>query len=87
LAGFSWSLISSGSSLLLRLYPTRDVTQGEGPRVTEPPDLEREKNVWKRGRRQAIDDAVMPMPASTVDHMDTSVLANKKSVVSLSWYK
>jgi hypothetical protein len=46
----------------------------------EPKSRERERNAWKRGRRQAIDEAVMPMPGSTVDQMDTSVFLNRKSL-------
>jgi hypothetical protein len=38
----------------------------------------------KRGRMVAMDDAVIPRPGSTVDQMDTSVLAHKKSAVSVS---
>ena len=47
--------------------------------------LEREKKVTKSGRIVAIDDATMPVPGSTVDQMDTSVLAHKKSEVSVNW--
>lgn len=53
--------------------------QAVAPGLLEPKSLERERNAWKRGRRQAMDDAVMPMPGSTVDQMDTSVFLNKKS--------
>jgi len=55
------------------------------PRVVEPKSLDREKKATKSGRIVAIDDATMPMPGSTVDQMDTSVLAHKKSSVSVNW--
>jgi hypothetical protein len=48
--------------------------------LLEPKSRERERNAWKRGRRQAIDEAVMPMPGSTVDQMATSVFLNRKSL-------
>ena len=53
-------------------------------RVDDPRSLDRERNAIKRGRRVAIDDAVMPMPGSTVDQIDTSVLDHKKSSVSVN---
>jgi hypothetical protein len=53
--------------------------QTEVPELLECRCLEREKKAWKRGCRQAIDDAVMPMPGSTVDQIDTSVFLNRKS--------
>lgn len=40
---------------------------------------EREKKAWKSGRRQAIDDAVIPIPGSTVDQIDTFVFVYRKS--------
>ena len=49
--------------------------------------LEREKKATKSGRIVAIDDATMPMPGSTVDQIDTSVLAHKKSEVSVNWWR
>jgi hypothetical protein len=55
------------------------------PRVVEPKSLDREKKATKSGRIVAIDDATMPTPASTVDQMDTSVLAHKKSSVLVNW--
>ena len=81
-----WSSSSSTSMFsLLRKYPSRDVFLGYVlPRVVEPKSLDREKNARKRGRMVTIDDAVMPMPGSTVDQMDTSVLDHKKSLVSVS---
>jgi hypothetical protein len=75
---------SSSTSLLSLLwtYPTRDTLQGSAPpRVDRPSNLERERKARKRGRKHAIDDAVMPMPGSTVDQMDTSVFEYKKSSV------
>lgn len=51
----------------------------EAPWLLEPRSRERDKKAWKRGRRQAIDEAVMPMPGSTVDQIDTSVFLNRKS--------
>ncbi len=55
------------------------------PRVVEPKSLDREKKATKSGRIVAIDDATMPMPGSTVDQMDTSVLSHKKSSVLVNW--
>ena len=81
-----WSSNSSTSVIsLFRKYPSRDALLGYVlPRVVEPKSLDREKNATKRGRMVAIDDAVIPMPGSTVDQMDTSVLDHKKSSVSVS---
>jgi len=69
--------------------------------VEEPRSLERERKVTNRGRRVAIDEAVIPIPGSTVDpayirgsywageridaQIETSTLAKRKSVVSVSW--
>ena len=82
-----WS--SSSSTVLfsfLRKYPSRDALLGfVFPWVLELESLEREKKATKSGRIVAIDDATMPMPGSTVDQMDTSVLAHKKSEVSVNW--
>lgn len=64
---------------LLCAYPNRGGFKIETPEVLELRSLDREKDTWKRGRRQAIDDAVMPMPGSTVDQIDTSVFLNRKS--------
>lgn len=47
--------------------------------VVDPKSLDREKKAMKSGRIVAIDDAVMPMPGSTVDQIETSVLAHRKS--------
>jgi hypothetical protein len=55
------------------------------PCVVEPKSLDREKKATKSGRIVAIDDAIMPMPGSTVDQMDTSVLSHKKSSVLVNW--
>lgn len=65
--------------LLLCTYPTRGSFQAERQELPEPRSLERERNTWNRGRRQAIDDAVMPIPGSTVDQIDTSMFLNRKS--------
>jgi hypothetical protein len=64
---------------LLCMYLTRGSFQTERPELLELESLERERKTWKRGRRQAIDDAVMPMPGSTVDQIDTSMFLNRKS--------
>jgi hypothetical protein len=48
-------------------------------------DLDLERNDIKRGRRVASDEAVTPMPTSTIDQIATSVLDHKKSSVSASW--
>jgi hypothetical protein len=56
------------------------------PLVVEPKSLDREKKATKSGRIVAIDDATMPMPGSTVDQMDTSVLSHKKSSVLVNWW-
>jgi hypothetical protein len=64
---------------LLCTYPHRGMYQTEVPELLECRSLEREKKAWKRGRRQAIDDAVTPMPGSNVDQIDTSVFLNRKS--------
>ena len=64
---------------LLCTYPHRGMYQTEVPELLECMSLEREKKAWKRGRRQAIDDAVMPVPGYTVDQIDTSVFLNRKS--------
>jgi hypothetical protein len=42
--------------------------------------------VRKRGRRHAIEKATMPMPGSTVDQIETPVLAKRKSLVCASWW-
>jgi hypothetical protein len=42
----------------------------------------RHKRVWRIGRRVAILAAVMPIPGSTVDHMETSIVT---SVRVSSW--
>ena len=67
------------SVFLLCTYPTRGSFQAETQGLLEFRSLERERNTWNRGRRQAIDDAVMAMPGSTVDQIDTSVFLNRKS--------
>jgi hypothetical protein len=54
--------------------------------VLEPKSLDREKKATKSGRIVAIDDATKPMPGSTVDQMDTSVLSHKKSSVLVNWW-
>jgi hypothetical protein len=51
------------------------------PWVLEPRSRERERNAWKRGRRHAIEEAVIPIPGSIVDHIETSVLSYRKSDV------
>ena len=81
-----WSSISFALIFfLLRKYPSCDVFLGYVfPRVVEPKSLDREKNATKSGRIVAIDDAIIPIPGSTVDQMDTSVLAHKKSSVSVN---
>lgn len=56
------------------------------PRGVVPKSLDREKKATKSGRIVAIDDATMPMPGSTVDQMDTSVLSHKKSEVLVNWW-
>jgi hypothetical protein len=61
------------------MYLNRGSFQAERPELLEFRSLERERKTWKRGRRQAIDDAVMPIPGSTVDQIDTSVFLNRKS--------
>jgi len=67
------------------MYPSLDAFLGYAPlRVVDPKSLDRERNATKRGRIFAIDDAVMPMPGSTVDQMDTSVLAHRKSSVCVN---
>ena len=53
--------------------------------MVEPKSLEREKKATKSGRMVAIEEAVMPMPGSTVDQMETSVFDQRKSEVSVSW--
>ena len=82
-----WS--SSSSTVLfsfLRKCPSCDALLGfVFPWVLELKRLEREKKAIKSGRIVAIDDATMPMPGSTVDQMDASVLAHKKSEVSVNW--
>jgi hypothetical protein len=65
---------------LLCTHMTRGSFQTERPELLELRTLELERKTWKRGRRQAIDDAVMPMPGSTVDQIDTSVFLNRKSL-------
>ena len=55
------------------------------PCADEPKSLDRERNALKRGRMVAIDAAAKPIPGSTVDQMDTSVLDHKKSSVSVNW--
>jgi hypothetical protein len=37
----------------------------------------RHKRVWRMGRRVAILPAVMPIPGSTVDHMETSMVTSE----------
>jgi len=82
-----WSSISSTLIFRLRKIPSSgpvfflDVF----PCVVEPKSLDREKKATKSGRIVAIDDATMPMPGSTVDQMDTSVLSHKKSSVLVNW--
>ncbi len=55
--------------------------------MLELKSLEREKKTTKSGRIVAIDEATMPMPGSTVDQIDTSVFAHKKSEVSVNWWR
>jgi len=55
-------------------------------RMVELKSLDREKKATKSGRIVAIDDATIPMPGSTVDQMDTLVLAHKKSVFLVNWW-
>lgn len=54
---------------------------GVGAHPIEPDVLDlgstrvREKKVLNRGRKQAMEEAVIPMPGSTVDQIETSTLA------------
>jgi hypothetical protein len=82
-----WSSISSTLIFLLRRIPSSGpVFLGcVFPCVVEPKSLDREKKATKSGRIVAIDDAIMPIPDSTVDQMDTSVLSHKKSSVLVNW--
>jgi hypothetical protein len=72
----------------LRKYPTRDALLGYVVglvgEVVDPKSLDREKKAMKSGRIVAMDDAVRPMPGSTVDQIETSVLAHRKSWVSVN---
>ena len=70
---------SSPLGLLLK-YPPRDRDQEYEPFV----DLVRPRNDMKRGRRVASDEAITPVPTSTVAKIALSVLAHKKSLVSVS---
>ena len=75
LVRFSWRRSSSG--LLLLLLWARPSGGGGGLQggavVFEARDLECEKHARKRGFIHASDDAVMPMPGSTVDQIDIPV--------------
>ena len=54
-------------------------------RVYEPfAGLVRPRNVMKRGRRVASDEAITPVPTSTVAIIALGTLAHKKSSVSVS---
>ena len=46
--------------------------------------LVRPRNVMKRGRRVASDEAITPVPTSTVAIIALGTLAHKKSLVSVS---
>jgi hypothetical protein len=40
----------------------------------------RHKKVWRIGRRVAILAAVMPIPGSTVDHIETSMVTSEPKI-------
>ena len=83
-----WSSNSSSVVSFLRKYPSRDPFLGYLSallgELVDPKSLDRERKARKSGRMVAMDDAVMPMPGSTVDQIETSVLAHRKSWVAVN---
>jgi hypothetical protein len=75
LAEMFWRRISSTPLLLsLGTRTGSDLCQDVAPAGSEVKALDCERHARKRGLRHAIDDAVMPMPGSIVDQIDTSVV-------------